>query len=55
MLMSGLSTTAFGNVHDMAISTKVLNNGNGNGRGRVKVFVISAVTGAALQIAVVAV
>jgi hypothetical protein len=34
---------------------KVLNNGNGNGRGRVKVFAISAVTGVALQIAVVAV
>jgi hypothetical protein len=34
---------------------KVLNNGNGNGRGRVKVFAISAVTGVALQIAVVTV
>jgi hypothetical protein len=34
---------------------EVLNNGKGRGRGRVKVFAISAVTGAALQIAVVAV
>jgi hypothetical protein len=37
------------------IFIKVLNNGNGNGRGRVKVFAISAVTGVALQIAVVTV
>ncbi|MCI84828.1 hypothetical protein A2U01_0106106, partial [Trifolium medium] len=33
----------------------VLNIGNGNGRGCVKVFAVSAVTAAALQIAVVAV
>jgi hypothetical protein len=35
------------------VEIKVLNNGNGN--GRVKIFVISAVTGVALQIAVVTV
>jgi hypothetical protein len=39
----------------IVIIFKVLNNGNGNGRGRVKVFAISAVTGVALQIAVVTV
>ena len=35
--------------------SKVLKNGRGRGHGRVKVFTVSAVTDAALQIAVVAV
>jgi hypothetical protein len=37
------------------VTSKVLKNGRGRGRGRVKVFTVSAVTDAALQIAVVAV
>jgi hypothetical protein len=42
-----------GDIGAALVTVKVLNNGNG--RGRVKVFAISAVTGVALQIAVVTV